>query len=100
MNKKQSKKYLLYIHDERFRAEEEKSGLINKLLADYYHTPRQTRSLNVSPSNHFSVVTNIPGVQKGVDGIKPKQGKMCKHGQRGQCSVPKCENYIDSSTNR
>lgn len=31
-----AKKYLLYIHDERFEKEQKKSELINKLLAEHY----------------------------------------------------------------
>ncbi len=35
------KKYLLYIHDELFGEEKEKSGLVNSLLAAHYHGPAQ-----------------------------------------------------------
>jgi hypothetical protein len=83
------KKYLLYIHDERFALEEEKSGLVNRLLEHFY----SAKGLPVEPQ---TIKLSIPGVQKGADGIRPKQGKMCKHGQRGACRVPKCENHIDS----
>lgn len=34
-----AKKYLLYIHDERFDSEPKKSELVNRLLAEHYSLP-------------------------------------------------------------
>lgn len=38
-----NKKYLLYIHSPKFRKEEKKSDLVNRLLDSYYSTPKKLR---------------------------------------------------------
>ena len=84
MAEKPTKKYLLYIHDERFRAEEEKSGLVNALLKEFYSAEGADEINNIRIS--------VPGVKVGTSGIKtkPKTTPMCKHGQRGDCPVKGC----------
>lgn len=44
-----AKKYLLYIHEERFEGESSKSELVNKLLEQYYSQSGGTGSFQKAP---------------------------------------------------
>lgn len=66
-----AKKYLLYIHDERFDSEPKKSELVNRLLAEHYSLP----PLRDKP-------LGIPPVAKKPKESLPSQltPRFCKNG--------------------
>lgn len=63
-----AKKYLLYIHTDRFAEEPKKSELVNQLLSEHYNEP--------------DVYTHI----------KSKEPLLCPHYQpKGQCLTKGCK---------
>lgn len=103
------KKYLLYIHSERFADEEKKSGLVNQLLADHYDEQDRPKKIvaRTIPKTSIEAPTGVAQDEAGV--IKPiktaadakkavaasKSGEVafCEHGfAPGFCKHAKCKN--------
>lgn len=86
-----AKKYLLYIHDERFDSEKQKSALINRLLETHYdikdlegdpttHTMREVLKKNKLPML-VAVLDNLPG-----------NPHLCRHNMlSGTCGYASCK---------
>lgn len=74
-----SKKYLLYIHSDRFSTEERKSRLVNELLERYYNDNEK------SP-----LLARIPELKTAAQ-IVPKNIQFCEHGYaKGLCRKAQC----------
>jgi hypothetical protein len=67
-----AKKYLLYIHDERFANELEKSKLVNELL-DYYYEPQESYEMAYDPTTKLLQGNPIDSV------LETNDIEFCKH---------------------
>jgi hypothetical protein len=90
------KKYLLYIHDERFADEEKKSELINALLAEWYtDEPLPSPKLKLPPikkrppsakKEKVPALLAIPGVERASEA----KCKGSHYMSRVDCGKPGC----------
>lgn len=89
-----AKKYLLYIHDdERFEAVENKSGLINKLLADHWQAIQFDKVRDKQALNRAGLPEKK--VREVVDNTHYRSStRLCKNGhiaRDGKCTWKGCK---------
>ena len=77
-----AKKYLLYIHDERFENESHKSALINDLLAEHYKDSSAERVIIKEPEEVIEKVAKTKSDWRPCKhGTDPKFCKFAKPGK-------------------